>query len=119
MLTIGVDRGRSILDLLLAHLHLHQLLRLELNLLSFSMCVVVFGLHALKRLILLLKHFIMFHQCILVHDLQLILVLLILVLEIIEALAVGCGDHMHFILVGDLHLLLHLLEGLYVVFAPS
>ena len=56
----------------------------------------------------------MLHQRTLIHDLQLVLILLILVLQIIHGLLICLRQQSLFFFECDLHLLLHLIEGLYV-----
>lgn len=120
MLLLHLDSitiGRRLNHLLLSDLELHQLLRLQLDLLPFRICFTILDLDLFERLVLFMKHLIMLFQCVLVHDLQHVLILLILVLKISHALLVSGGEHVDFFLVGDLQLLLHLFEGLHVKFS--
>lgn len=98
----------------MTHLHFHQLLGLKLNLLALSICLLGLILSLNECFVLLGQHLIVLHQGTLVHDLQLVLILLILLLHIIHGLLICLRQQTYFFVIRDLQLLLHLVEGLNV-----
>ena len=109
-------RWRSLMYFLLADFEFHELLGLQLDLLSFSIGEIVFFLNFFECFILFQQHLVVLFQCILVHDFQHVLILFILVLKIGHARLVRRGEQTNFLLVGRLQLLLHFLEGLHIKF---
>lgn len=77
----------------------------------------IFALNFFECFVLLFQHLVVLFQCILVHNLEKILVLFVLVLKIGHARLISLREQVLFLLVGQMQFFFHLFECLDIEFS--